>query len=456
MSINKNGRIVIIDPSSAEIVRGAFCFAPYLLHNGFRERGEEVTIMEHFIPEDYIDIPLNNVDHYVITIWSYSQIEAAMFLAHLPEIGEKICFAGYTPLIHHLALPHIEARMGFDPLSDVDFLKGAMVAYPKYFSDFRRLLTHVYDCDMHLSVYDSLIPAHPIHTAYGCENNCAFCPATVNSRLTRTELAPGETIRMLEQCEKSGVRRVHFTDEDFFHDIERAYAILQGIKHLNFRIVAMASPENLLSYISTYGLGSIISQKVELVEVGLETADDKVSHSMGGAKVPEVCRELGKIDLLNILWLTLTFFPGETIHSLNITGRFLRKYGFNPKKLMPRLRGNGTWGGLGQFFQPYHGTRIVKRLNQQGRILNNRPSRMFPGYLPTSFLQSTISRINWKCLEQAIPWLSYYGVLNELKKFKNIARVGRVLDFYLTSRPEYQQGRWAIMFAILARMEVIK
>ena len=105
----------------------------------------------------------------------------------------------------------------------------------------------------------------------------------------------------------------------------------------------------------------------------------------------------------------MTFYPGETLKSIKITGNFLERYGLKPDKLYDRIKTNGTRGGLGQFFQPYHGTIDFDSLREQGRFLTERPVRLIPSFIPFSF-----TKCKYKVVESDLSkyqqWFDMYGL----------------------------------------------
>jgi radical SAM superfamily enzyme YgiQ (UPF0313 family) len=212
---------------------------------------------------------------------------------------------------------------------------------------------------------------------------------------------------MLEERDRTNI---HFTDEDFFFDIVRAKMILEYIKHLksDFKLIALVSRQSLSKFIEAYGNQILEEAGFVLFEVGLETASEDLGEEMGKGSL-EDCKVLTEKCSVPILWLTLTFFPGETIQTLRATGQFLKEHGLNPEALSPRLRTNGTHGGLGQFFTPYVGTEQYISLDDEGWTLTKRPMRLIPSFIPDSFLNDRIIDVrDWKPEEKY--WYDLYKV----------------------------------------------
>jgi hypothetical protein len=281
----------------------------------------------------------------------------------------------------------------------------------------------------------------------------------VNCARHRFSLAVDEVTLMLDQCKSLGIKNIHFTDEDFFYDITRAHQILQHISGKGFHLIALGSAEAVMAYLQTFGPDTIKAAGLEVIEIGFESGDTSVSKSMGNGKDLNVCIQLAEMqnDLpFTIFWLVLTFYMGETITTLNETGKFMQRYGLPMEQVVGRLRTNGTKGGLGQFFQPYHGTGILELVQKKGVLLNDRPVRLIPSYLPNSFLDSIIEKVDYSKLAEALPWIAIYnlnGIMDEFSIDKPI-EVGNPLRAYIKG-PKVLQMRKSILFAVLARMGVI-
>jgi len=449
------GTINIIDTTSTEFNRGSFCYAPYLLYNGINKKETKINFIEAFKSEDIDNIP--DADAHIVTLWSYPQIEVAFLLNQiLPYMTGKdnVYFIGYTPLIQELGLKPVSILFGFDPLSDPTFLKLAMKHYPDNYPFFDNLLLS--DCDMHFkNLEEEGEKVYPLFTSYGCPNGCTFCPSTKNCGFKRTVLSDHDVGVMLDKCEKQNVKYIHFTDEDFFFDIHRAWKILTDLKGKGFHLIALGSANKVYEFIKEYGTAICEEAGLEVVEIGFESGDEMVSSNMGAGKDLNACDRIAKIqkDLpFKVLWLVLTFFPGETIRSLNKTGQFMKMNGSKMEEMVGRLRTNGTKGGLGQFFQPYHGLKMFNKLKEQGIFLTERQIRLIPSYIPYSFLYSPIQLIRENLKLSALPWLRLYNIDIE---FIDRIKTGYMVEHYITGKTQAEQIHNIIAIAILARMEVI-
>jgi len=453
-------KINIIDPSSTEFNRGSFCYAPYLVYNGLSEKNltqkeiHDVKLYEVFQPENLDNV--RDADLHIVCLWSYPQIEACLLLATgLPFQYEKrnVYFVGYSPLIRQLGLPHVEEVLGYDPLQDSKFLQSAMKTYPKYYSHFHRLLLS--DCDMHLKSLQKDDLVYPLFTTYGCPNGCSFCPSTINCGKKRIQLTVSETCDLLDECSIKGIRYIHFTDEDFFFNIKRVFSILDHIKGKGFHLIALGSAYKVLKFIETYGTDILKESGLEVIEIGFETAAVDISGDMGIGKDAAACLAIAerRRELpFEVFWLVLTYFPGETLNSLRKTGEFMRKYGQDKSAVVGRLKTNGTTGGLGQFFQPYDGLSIYEDL--QGLKITSRPIRLIPSFIPDSFLDCVIEKVDlsYLLIEEVLLWFAVYQVSPDI--LYQIKPGDKIRDYFQGT--VYSQISNAIRFALLARMGVIQ
>lgn len=461
-------KVNIIDPTSTEFNRGSFCYAPYLTYNGIMEgampeiSNENLTLRlyEIFRAEDLDTIEAADIN--IVCLWSYPQIEAALLLHMMLPFQhgkQNVYFVGYAPLINHLGLRHISEFCGIDPLKNEAFLLAAMAAYPKYYGHFKRLLLS--DCDMHLKHLEKGALVHPLFTTYGCPNGCTFCPSTENCGRKRFSLSIKQTEEMLLQCHEKGIRYIHFTDEDFFFNPLRAYSILEKIRYMDFHLIALGSAVKVEKFINDYGTDILRESGIEVIEIGFESGDEELSNEMGAGKDASACRRLAERQHeipASIFWLVQTFFPGETLETLNATGAFMRQFGFSEDEVVGRLKTNGTKGGLGQYFQPYHGLKIFTHL--EGDFLTTRPIRLMPSYLPASFLQSIIKEFDMTNIIDADKWIQIYNLDIWKLPEVNQEKIGHVIADLIFPQGEETPTATAInnalIVAILARHHVIK
>lgn len=442
-------RDIIIDPTSTELNRGSFCYQPYLLYSYLKNGSypNEVAIWEDFtIPQmDWIEPD----DEVLVSLWSYPQIDLCKVLYRFCP-SRNIKFFGYTPLIKELGLPCEE-------LSEV-ILTGGMRYYPQELAkgSFKTVLLS--DCDMHMKKYDGLV--YPMFTSYGCPRNCSFCPSSVNCNHKVTELQSFYVKDAFRVFKKNGIKNIHFTDEDFFLDPLRAYYILNdAVKIGDFNFIALAHLGSLERFVDKFGPECLKDLGVRVIELGFETADPSLAKNMH--KKHSLERYVNLYERVkrytDIFWLCLTFFPGETISTLNATGEFLSKYGSKPEDLYSRIVTNSTEGGLGQFFQPYPGTPGYEKLSSLGMQIEDRPIRLLPSFLPDSFLDDEISINHFpESLSELTFWRDIYNLPIDKVQFSALGGEVRKAIAELMNKHNCDVGQAATFLAILARLRIIR
>lgn len=431
---------VILDPASTEFNRGSFCYLPYILYSSLKSKGYSVFFWENFTTADIDNIP-ESKKGILISLWSYPQIDACKILNRF--CNPQPMFFGYYPLIEHLELPVWK-------IPD-EFILTGLSSYPYYYSDFKYLLLS--DCDMHLAKYEGIV--YPLFTSYGCPNGCSFCPSTINCDKNRLILDESLVIKHLGFCRSKNIKNIHFTDEDFFFNPERTFNILSSQKYKGMNFIAMGSVLKVQKFIKLYGEDILVDSGVKLIEIGFETGDSDLSSSMKKPKLSVYEKLAESVKKVDLFWLTLTFFPGETIKTLNKTGEFLKIHGKKPEDLYSRIATNSTVGGLGQFMQVYHGIKNYKKLINQGEELTKRPVRLLPSFIPYSFMNSQVKKINYHLFEGNGFWFSLYGINQE--KYKNRLLENRTLihsgGFPKSSN---EKTEWYIFCAICARLGIIE
>tara|TARA_Y100000034_G_scaffold16121_1_gene17317 strand:- start:8200 stop:9519 length:1320 start_codon:yes stop_codon:yes gene_type:complete len=433
---------VILDPASTEFNRGGFCYLPYILYSALKEGGKEVILIEDFTVAELDNLP--EAKQYIASLWSYPQMDICFILN---KFLDRVSYFGYIPLIENL-------QLGLFPISE-ERLKKGLQYYPSYYKDFKYILLS--DCDMHLKKYEGIV--HPLCTSYGCSNACAFCPSSVNSGWNRVVIPVDTVSLMIDSCVEQGIHNIHFTDEDFFFNADRAFDILNGliIRETEFNLIALGSSINVERFIERYGVEVLEDSGLKIIEIGFETADEDLTKSMlkpsiGMNRFEKLAKELeGHVD---IFWLTLTFFPGETITTLNKTGAFLREYGFDKEEMYGRVRTNSTEGGLGQFFQPYHGTRGFGELGEKGVTISERPVRLVPSYIPDSFLNSGIEKVHREVTQEDKEWFALYKV-PDLSKFLTKGIEGYTIRAVCGMSGNHTLADKCVFYAICARLGII-
>ncbi len=442
------GKKWILDVSSIEENRGSFCYLPYYLYSAYRNLGDDVVLLEDFriTQKDILD-DIKPEDSVFISLWSYPQIDLCRLLhLRLPQA----VFFGYAPLIKEEGFPVVTLS--------TEFLRSGMESYPNYISHFEFLLLS--DCDGHLKDRAEVLP---LCTSYGCPRNCSFCPVTPNLSdkkriVSNIEVVLKNLCTYQEAIPGSGV---HFTDEDFFYSTERAKAILERnfANHVKNgygppSLIALAGVDTFTAFLDSFKTDDEAFHFCEavglyLVEIGMESANPALAEYMGKPAFSK-CIDLAeriKGRFTKVLWLSLTFSPGETLKTIADNGEFLRKYGLDPKEMSRRIRTNGTEGGLGQYFQPYTGTRDYNTIAMKGLMLTERPTRLIPSYIPNSLLESVI-KVERPWNDSDKEWLNLYGVKEIF--FQNEKTVGETI--YQTQAPLYKT---IISIAVAARLGVI-
>ena len=428
-NISKVYDVLIIDPASTEFNRGSFCYLPYILYSYLSSNGYKVCFLENFTVAEIDNLP--KAKKTIICLWSYPQIECCLVLNRFLE--RDFIFVGYYPLIDKYGLRK-------KVVSDETILEG-IKNYPQNYENFKYLLLS--DCDMHLNKYEGIV--YPLFTSYGCPRNCSFCPTSVNCKRSRIELPVEDVNSILDNCYSMGIRNIHFTDEDFFYNTNRTFEILKNQVGKGFNFIALGSVSKVQAFIDEYGEDVLIDSGIRIIEVGFETADTELSASMNKPSLSAYQRLSDSCKSVDIFWLTLTFFPGETISTLNKTGEFLRKNGFKLNEVYGRIATNGTEGGLGQFFQLYDGVKDYDTILSEGIILTPRPMRLIPSFIPHSFLNSRIKEVR-EIQESEHCWFDLYKINPNEFTIKRNRTIGELSDSVDS----------CIFFAICARLGIIK
>lgn len=455
-------KYLILDVASSEVNRGSFCYMPYILHAALDHAHENsARLIEDFTIAQMDDLDLADVDEVLVGLWSYPQIETCLAIWRLwsnPEI--PVSFFGYEPLIDDLGLPKCQPNLAL--------LSEGLAYYPGYVvtGAYRHILLS--DCDAHLKSGGD-VKVYPMFTSYGCPRKCKFCSASKNTHGNRIVLQENLVFKNLDKFIRNGVEAVHFTDEDFFFNTGRAVSILSYLydKNPNFQCIALGHASTFYSFYNFVQEHNLLAKMrvLKLVEIGLETADEKQANLMGkcAASRVDILPEIGKNRLCKVLWLTMTFYPGDSVNAINATGRFLEKYGLNPDEMCERIRTNGTVGGLGQFYQFYHGCADYDRLLRYGTILTDRPMRLLPSYLPDTFLNRHIEcvlEVFDKRVAEALLWAKYNHIsqsvmLDIIGTMRAMTRNFTPSDFISPQATYIGKAQVACAIAILARLGMI-
>ncbi len=434
-------KIYVVDPASTEWNRGSFCYLPYLFVECLRDTADwedEYVFLENYIAPDIVKI--DKGCQVFVALWSPTQRDICLELYRtIPNVE----FFGYKGLV-------VEAGLPFHEVHKSDIYEG-MRQQGDSFEQYQSVLLS--DCDSHIKGKFKE-KFYPFHTSYGCPRGCSFCPSSKNCGGEWLPLAIPDVINKILKYKQKGYHNIHFTDEDFFMDIKRAYTIILLLteQSTKWNLIALAHADSLFRFCRKYGEGLLHQAGFKLLEVGFE------GINLQDEKGPEhinTCVELHKRLGDLVYWLTLTFAPGESIKSLNETGKFLRQYGKNPDDLLPRLRTNGTVGGLGQFFQAYPD--LYRKDKLYGKHSPFNATRLFPSYIPLSFLACKIEEVNYN--PHIISWAHLYnipswseGIMKDWKGLcvEDVIRKNASEDTYI------QTAELSIYIAIAARLGIIK
>ena len=435
---------VILDPAATEFNRGGFCYMPYLLCNALKEQGKTVYFVEDFTVSNLDALP--DAGEYLVAFWSATQEEAALVINRFNHKRPK--FFGYY------AYPE---AIGLDIYRVPDeMIKLGMVSYPKYYYDYKFLLLS--DCDTHLEEYSHLGAVFPLFLSYGCFRRCVYCPSAINNGYKITYLELDISLKLLDDCYAAGIRNIHFTDEEFFGDIDRTHAIFSHVAENlpGMYFIVLGSMPLVAKYLKKYGKETLVKAGLKVVEIGFEAADEDIQKGMLKPASPKHLKtvlELG--PEISIFWLCISFYPGETLSTLNETGDFLRNYGLKRDKLVGRIATNATAAGLGQFFQMYPNAPGQENFRSLGETLTERAVRLIPSFVPYSFLNDVVAEVNPIHPDDYIGFFEYRLHPDMFKPV--VGKTVRENVDLLMAGPEKLTFREAVVFmALSARVGAVK
>ena len=430
-------RIYILDPASTEWNRGGYNYLPYLFHDYLvYEKNQEVHFIENFTLLDLPKIDTHNKDYRIYV--SFCTPPQKDMCLEIHRLYPEAIFFGYYGFIEEVGFPSIY-------LSD-EVIVGGMKHQGKSFHRLGTVLLS--DCDAHINgKFEGNL--YPIHTSYACSNGCFFCPGSKNNNRKITLLPMEDVKKKLEYFKSRGWNNIHFVDENLAVDIDRMYEVLTLCKEIGgFNSIVLGDAINLCRFIDKYGKGYLEECGVFLLEVGFEGIN--LLKSKGGNKHEEACIKLHSLSPSLPFFLTMTFAPGETIETLNRTGEFLAKYGKKPMELVERIRTNGTEGGLGQFFQPYPNLPY----DDSGIHSPFNPTRLYPSFIPTSFLQSKINSYDDSRYAEFEEACKLYPV--RPRRIFSVCVSKTVQEIVHNSAPYIHKVEMYIMLAIAARLRMIQ
>ena len=383
--------LVIIQPATLERVLSGICYKASWLYFAARKMNQEVKLYEEVGLYDCDEIFNRHGPGaiYAVDLSSYPQQDLAeQIYREFRDYNPR--FFGLDGLIKSRGLPLFDYETAGYKLED-----GAFDYAENYSLLLDRLNT---DYDSHVATLDNGKPFVPAFFSVGCDRKCPYCYVGYTS-FPSNQIKMDKAKRVIDYCSERGWN-IHFYDEDFFMhpDINEILEYMQG-KEVQW--ICLTTSISLGKKIRELGADYIRASGNLLNEVGVETTDPNVLDKKQDL---QTVIESG----LNIFWLTVTFFPGETIRSKNMTGQFLKAYGYGYDSMVLRMRCNSTVGGLGQFFVPYHGTPWLEKINDMGVVIGRRPTRLWPGFVGNKFLQERPMKIgDFEAVDSR--WFSLYG-----------------------------------------------
>lgn len=378
---------IIIQPTTTERVLSGICYTSQWLYGSLIEAKKQVVLHEDVSMcgiDSIFKFSLEDRDIFIIDLSSYPQQDMCLQIWREYRHDYKIFFSGYKPLIESLGLPFFEHD-----------LTAGIVNYHKHLDCFMN--RPIDDYDAHVKRLDRGRPFMPIFLSVGCQRKCPYCYVGY-SNFPNVQLSKEEMFRAVDYCAEMEYD-IHFYDEDLFAHPE-IDALIEHMIGMDVRWICLTTGVKLAEAIKRLGEKKIIDAGNILNEIGVETADPSVLK-----KKQELPTLLA--SGLNFFWLTVTFFPTETIQSKRMTGEFLRKHGYGYDEMVGRIKTNSTHGGLGQFFQPYHGTPWFEKIESMGRVYSNRPTRLYPSFVGNKFL-TDIPKKAWND-DLDLRWLDLYG-----------------------------------------------
>jgi len=230
------------------------------------------------------------------------------------------------------------------------------------------------DADLHVYPYVDAVPAM---LSMGCPNRCDFCPTAKEHKGTVTY---GEYEAIIKA---HAGQNVHWMDENFFRHPELP-RVLDCLRQNNVKWLAMSDCRTVHKVFDEFGPEHLIMSGCKCIEVGLEN----VVHMM------KVKKPLPRYPEIEIYYLNMSLFPGETKESIRENGKWMLENGLR----RPIHFNNGLWYAPGQFYYPYGESM------KDGEMLPGEFARTRPTYVPDSLLDQDAKVVD---LEKA----NYYSQL---------------------------------------------
>lgn len=448
--------IVIVDFASTEVCRASFSYDGYLLYASLKDNPDlRVTFMEEATAYKlYQAMRFEHVDEYIFHLWSYSQIEFIKWAKKTPQLSQKkMSIIGYKPFADLVNLPF------YADWSDAVILDG-IKKLPEIYDEMQYGLYN--DCDNHIDDPDTR-DWRPIFMSYGCPNKCAFCPIVPNradrpDSEMRINIPLEDTQNLVDALLRRG-NNIHFLDEDFFLDMDYAKQLIDYMIEYQkafadmgeqpFKWIALASIKSFAQYLKEEGEDKLVAAGFFLVELGLEAKNAKVRKEMNKTgDESDLMYIIKKSPHIKKFWLSITFFPGETITSIRDTGLFLQEYGIKYDENNDRLVTNGNIGGLGQFFQPYYGTAMYDKLGKIGKTLEGNPIRLIPSFIPNTFLSCVPKQISVPS-DKELRFFDVYSL--EVERYLKIVDGVQTVGQFCDALDDSDVAQFCVFVALMAR-----
>lgn len=255
-----------------------------------------------------------------------------------------------------------------------------------------------YKNDIHILPYAKEL-AIDVITSRGCPNNCGYCTSPLfygrNIRVRSAKNILGEINDIVNNHQ---VKYVHFHDDCFLLNPKVVEELCKGIirEKLGIKWICLASINSLTRTKHLFGLMNRAG--CVGVEVGLENADADVLAKMNKNQNVEdvlVVDKLLKKDNIIPLYLTISFYIGETVDTARRTAELLSKISNENLPVVDYLKSVHLPYSFGQFATPYPNTRFYDIAEKEGICFTQSwddYNRQKVNFIPYSFLHDIPSK----------------------------------------------------------------
>ena len=214
-------------------------------------------------------------------------------------------------------------------------------------------------------------------TSRGCSFPCAFCYSTVvHRRRWRALSADLAVAQMKEFTSRYGVRGLFLTDANFFLDLDRARAILEGVVRGNLDLIftRLHIRFDTLRRLSDEDIALIARAGCRCLALGVESGSARIRELLhkpiDEGELHEINRRLSRASIMP-LYFFMGGFPTETRDDLRATVRlFMKLLTENPRA----AKSLNT-------YVPYPGTELFDLAVAEGL----RPPRWMEDWYPFSY-----------------------------------------------------------------------